>query len=78
MLFDPDAGKTMDQILETIWRRLSESFSGKRLSEVSPFLVEKRKQHRMKTGGTALEPFLQFPQVSSHFPTNSTTDFTTL
>ena len=32
----------------------------------------------MNTGETALEPFPQFPQVSPHFPTYFTTDFTTL
>jgi len=31
-------------------RRLSESFSGKRLSEVSPFLIEKHKQRRVQVG----------------------------
>ncbi|MEO7863579.1 MAG: site-specific integrase [Nitrospirales bacterium] len=31
-------------------RRLSESFNGKRLSEVSPFLVEKHKQRRIQAG----------------------------
>lgn len=31
-------------------RRLSESFSGKRLSELSPFLVEKHKQRRIQGG----------------------------
>ena len=38
------------QAYKECMRRLSESFSGKRLSDVSPFLVEKHKQRRIQAG----------------------------
>lgn len=43
------AAGTAKSYRECLWR-LSESFSGKQLSEISPFLVEKHKQRRIQAG----------------------------